>query len=84
MIVPMKKVTLVVLDHEREAALRALRTLGVLHVERGVPSGQGVTDLQADLSTLDQAIALLSEVQQKKTKGTVASAPGGLLRSGGR
>ncbi len=33
MIVPMKKVSLVVLDRERKEALRTLRKLGVVHLE---------------------------------------------------
>jgi V/A-type H+-transporting ATPase subunit I len=74
MIVPMKKVTLVVLDREREAALRALRALGVLHVEKGVPSGQGLADLNSELSTLDQAMAVLSEAVPKNAKGKDACA----------
>jgi V/A-type H+-transporting ATPase subunit I len=33
MIVPMKKISLVVLENERREALKNLRKLGVLHVE---------------------------------------------------
>ncbi len=66
MIVPMKKVTLVVLDRERETALKILRKTGVMHVERRAASGQTLTDLQSSLASLDQAIALLTEAAPGK------------------
>ncbi len=78
MIVPMKKVTLVVLDREREEALRILRKTGVMHVERRTTSGQTLADLQSALSSLDQAIALLSEAAAAKTAaGSPAAFPAG-------
>ena len=66
MIVPMKKITLIVLDREREEALKALRETGVLHVERRDASSQGITALQGEIGKLDQAIAILSEIKSKK------------------
>ncbi len=66
MIVPMKKVTLVVLDREREEALRILRKTGVMHVERKAASGQPLADLQSSLTSLDQAIAVLTESAKSK------------------
>ena len=49
MIVPMKKVSLIVLDGERTNALKKLRKLGLLHIEikegkRAAPRGTEGTD----------------------------------------
>lgn len=71
MIVPMKKITLVVLDREREQALQKLRKTGVLHVEKAEASSQSCSDLQAHITRIDQTYGLLSEV--KKDKNTVSS-----------
>ncbi|ULQ59826.1 V-type ATP synthase subunit I [Brucepastera parasyntrophica] len=63
MIVPMKKITLVVLDRERKQALTTLRKTGVLHVEKHEVSTQDLTDLQTVMSKLDQAHNTLSEIK---------------------
>lgn len=66
MIVAMKKVTLVVLDSERTEALKDLRRLGVLHIERREGTSQNLADLQSALARLDQARTILSEVKLGK------------------
>ena len=68
MIVPMKKVALVVLDREREAALRSLRKLGVLHVERRDAASPGITELHGRIARLDQANAILIEYKGSRSK----------------
>lgn len=66
MIMPMKKITLVVLDREREEALASLRKTGVLHVEKREVTGQSVTDLHALILKLDQAAAILFDKKADK------------------
>lgn len=61
MIVPMKKISLVVLDRERPAALAALRKLGVLHVERREASSEGLASLNALAERLDHSKSILSD-----------------------
>ena len=68
MIVPMKKITLVVLDREREAALAALRKTGVMHVKKAEAASQSLTDLTSLASRMDQAYGILSEIPVEKKK----------------
>ena len=46
MIVPMKKVSLIVLDGERKHALKKLRKLGLLHIE--IKEGKGTAPFGAE------------------------------------
>jgi len=62
----MKKITLVVLDHDREAALESLRTTGVLHIEKREASSPNIAELQAFITKLDQAYSVLSEIKTDK------------------
>lgn len=73
MIVPMKKVALVVLDRERNEALRSLRKLGVLHVERRDAASPGITELQARIARLEQARAVLLEHKGGRAKSDAES-----------
>lgn len=66
MIVPMKKITLVVLDREREAALAELRNLGVLHVERREASSPRLSELQSLASRIDGAVSVIGDFANKK------------------
>ena len=45
MIVPMKKVSLVVLDSLREESLEKLRDIGVVHLEKTDATSRDLTDL---------------------------------------
>ena len=65
MIVPMKKISLVVLENTRVEALSALRKLGVVHVEKREASSQILTSLQDSLLRVKQAETLLSELKVK-------------------
>ena len=68
MIVPMKKITLVVLEHDREEALASLRKTGVLHIERREASSTNMAELQAFVTRLEQAHSILSEIKPDKKK----------------
>ncbi len=67
MIVPMKKVSLVVLDSEREGALKKLRRLGLVHLETVKGEGRCLEALTEDAKKLESAIFTLSE-RAKKNK----------------
>ncbi len=67
MIVPMKKVSLIVLAREKEAALKRLRKLGLLHIEMTEGSGEKLLRLRQQAAVLEQGIAISSEFADKTT-----------------
>ncbi len=56
MIVPMKKVSLIMLASKREEALKKLRKLGLIHIEISEDSGEAVDSLKSDLCLIQNAI----------------------------
>ncbi|MFA5260245.1 MAG: hypothetical protein WC450_03345 [Candidatus Omnitrophota bacterium] len=73
MIVPMKKVLLLVPDKDLEPALLRLRDMGVLHVEHlRVPAGENLNKLKDDVKFLEQVI--LSLTHEHKNPDQVAAA----------
>ena len=61
MIVPMKKIAVIVQAHEAAHALQSLRSLGVLHVEnQKPPSGKDINSLKDDIASFDKVINILS------------------------
>ena len=66
MIVPMKKVSLVVLDTARRDAVKRLRSLGVVHVESLEGSGQALSAFKEASSQTDKAIGILDEIKLPK------------------
>lgn len=68
MIVPMKKITLFVLEKEQEEALKALRKQGLVHVEKQSGSGETLASLVSVKNDLTTARDLLSEFISKKDK----------------
>lgn len=66
MIVPMKKISLVVLKNERRNALKSLRKLGVLHVEELQGSSDELSCFREQNSIIEKAIGILSEVKTGK------------------
>lgn len=61
MIVPMKKITLIVQDKDAGPTLLKLRSLGLLHIEhQRIPIGGDISRLQDDIALVDQAIGILS------------------------
>jgi V/A-type H+-transporting ATPase subunit I len=76
MIVPMKKLTLVVMDKHRESSLKILRELGVLHLERKTVSSEYLNRLLDKKNRIDNALALLLPyVSAKKKAGNEVPAP---------
>lgn len=68
MIVPMKKVSLIVLSKERREALRNLRKLGVLHVEELQGSSDELASCKDHSSKITKALGLLSEIKPGKNE----------------
>lgn len=56
MIVPMKKVSLIVLGDKKTAALKKLRKLGILHIEISEGSGERLEQLASDIALLENAV----------------------------
>lgn len=66
MIVPMKKVSLIVLNGERKNALKKLRKLGLLHIEIKEGKGPRLLKLKEQIASLEKA---LFAVADQETKG---------------
>ena len=66
MIAPMKKVSLVILDREKESALKALRKAGLVHLEPVEGKGEKLSALKADYASLQSAAGYLGEIKLPK------------------
>lgn len=68
MIVPMKKAVVLTLEKEKDKALDALRSLGVVHLEKGraQDNSQTLNELQTMMNHLDSALAFLPEPLEQK------------------
>ena len=70
MIVPMKKVSLIVLKNERKDALEKLRKAGVMHLETVTGNSKELSSLKTDFSSFERAYLALDEIKASKKKGT--------------
>ncbi|UTC61397.1 V-type ATP synthase subunit I [Treponema sp. OMZ 787] len=68
MIVPMKKVTLLVLKKEQRHALKDLRKLGLVHIEDRPANGTLINELRSEKNDITLAMSLLTEYLPKKEK----------------
>ena len=68
MILPMKKLTLLVLDSQKKAALKTLRNFGAVHIEKEAASSDTLTELQNTYTRVQQAESLITESQPKKAE----------------
>jgi V/A-type H+-transporting ATPase subunit I len=79
MIVPMKKVSLIVLAYEKRMALKALRKAGIVHIDEVQVKNESLEDLEKSKSLLERALAKLQELQssqpKKKRKANGVQAP---------
>ncbi len=74
MIVPMKKVSLVLLESERKDALKKLRKMGLVHINKVEGHSEKLTEVRTQLDSIDFALSLLSEYKvPKKMKFTELS-----------
>ena len=76
MIVPMKKVSLVVLEKERRESLRKLRKLGVLHVEEVQGASDELSVCKDHDSKINKALGILSEIKLGKKESQSQSLVG--------
>ena len=68
MIVPMKKVSLILKGDKKTETLKELRKLGILQIEITEGSGEKLDKLKAKLSMLESAVFSLQEKKQKKVE----------------
>ncbi len=68
MIVPMKKVSLIIMGDKKTETLKKLRKLGILHLESVEGSGKKLEELKERVSLLESALFSISEKKSKKTK----------------
>ena len=68
MIVPMKKVSLIIMGDKKSETLKKLRKLGILHIESLEGSGKKLEELKGRVSLLEAALFSISEKKNKKIK----------------
>ncbi len=68
MIVPMKKISLVIPGDKKSETLRELRKLGILHIEAVEGSGKKLEELKERALLLEKALFSISEKKNKKIK----------------
>ncbi len=68
MIVPMKKVSLIIMGDKKSDTLKKLRKLGILHIEAVEGSGKKLEELKERISLLESALFSISEKKNKKTQ----------------
>ena len=73
MIVPMKKVSFVVLEQQRKDALKKLRRLGVVHLERLTGNSAALSDFRDAYAKADAAYRILAEIKHPRQQGTASS-----------
>ncbi len=78
MIVPMKKVSLIVLKNERKDALEKLRKAGVMHLETVTGNSKELSALKADFSCLERAYLALDEIKAPKKKAGAEAEAGSI------
>lgn len=74
MIVPMKKVALVVMDRERERALERLREVGVVHLERRSVASDRLQSLLEKKARIETAAGLLRNFDVEAASGPAPDA----------
>ena len=66
MIVPMKKVSLIIMGDKKSETLKKLRKLGILHIESVEGSGKKLEELKERVALLESALFSISEKKNKK------------------
>ena len=73
MIVPMKKVSLIIMGDKKTEALKKLRKLGLLHIEISEGSGAKLAQLENEVALLEGAIYSLSGIKNAEQKTATVS-----------
>ena len=68
MIVPMKKVSLIIRGDKKSETLKKLRKLGIVHIEEMQGSGKKLEELKAKVTLLENALFSISDKKNKKIK----------------
>ncbi len=68
MIVPLKKVSLIIKGDKKKDTLTKLRKLGILHIESVEGSGKRLEELKETVSLLESALFSISDKKNKKIK----------------
>ncbi len=71
MIVPMKKVSLVILENEKQTVLNKLRKLGLVHIEKTEGSCEKLEQLNEQISALSSAIFSLGKPDKNTPKEAI-------------
>jgi V/A-type H+-transporting ATPase subunit I len=76
MIVPMKKINVIIQEKDADSAVAQLRSLGLLHLEhQRLPCGKDIAALQDDIALIDQALGVLSETEFLKERNKNSQEP---------
>lgn len=73
MIVPMKKVTLIIRENKKDETLKKLRKLGIVHIEITEGSGERLASLQEQIALLESAIFTIGKKKNVEQKGVSAA-----------
>jgi len=65
MIVPMKKVSLMVLGDKKSESLKKLRKLGLMHIEITEGTGERITELKGQITMLENSVFSIEEKVKK-------------------
>lgn len=68
MIVPMKKVSLIIKGDKKSETLKKLRSLGIIHIESLEGTGKKLEELRERVSVLESALFSISEKKNKNTE----------------
>ena len=73
MIVPMKKVSLIIRGSEKDKALKKLRSLGILHIEITEGTGERLANLKEQVALLESAIFTIGKIKNTEQKNVNAA-----------
>lgn len=80
MILSMKKVSILMLDAEKELALKKLRKLGLVHIDAQSFSGEKLNRLREESSHIEEAMQLIRERLPKEGVGAQQAIPAAEVR----
>ena len=73
MIVPMKKVSLIIRESEKDKTLKKLRSLGILHIEITEGTGGRLANLKEQVALLESAIFTIGKIKNTEQKNVNAA-----------
>ena len=73
MIVPMKKVSLIIRENKKDETLKKLRKLGIVHIEIAEGSGERLASLREQIALLESAIFTIGKKKNVEPKDVSAA-----------